>query len=222
MSPTSKSQQEFMNMIHSYIVLDTYKLYCKEIYTIIEPVDQSNEPHIMSSNIEYATSNESYSSLIEKNITNQDIWDKVFRNIKAKLTYYETLYIENPQEESKYNYNRVYKSKTFQEHIDDIGSLQKLGPYDYMEFYKSMKDSSFRDQIYNNYLAIEKYKKMKNSIISDMIFYFSTPPPNICAYKHIDLNLNPFYLYLYEHKINISEVSCPDILDIIIGKGTKE
>jgi len=40
---------------------------------------------------------------------------------------------------------------TFQQYVDKKYNLQNMGPYDYMEFCKKMREPEFKNEIFNTY-----------------------------------------------------------------------
>jgi hypothetical protein len=41
---------------------------------------------------------------------------------------------------------------TFQEYVDNIYNINTLGPYDYMEFCKKMREPIFKQLLYEKYI----------------------------------------------------------------------
>ena len=83
-----------------------------------------------------------------------------------------------------------------------VGSLKRLGPYDYIEFYKSLKNQEFRENVYTGYVNGENIKKRKNIIIQDVYNHFFTISTDH-FHKCIDLNLNPLYNHLCKNNITL-------------------
>jgi len=95
---------------------------------------------------------------------NEPEWNELFDKLKYQIRFYS---IESAKEADEIGTNSGfrYKHKTFNEYVNEIGDLKKLGPYDYTEFYKNMKDPEFKKKIFNNYEKSEKLTQAKNEII---------------------------------------------------------
>jgi len=65
--------------------------------------------------------------------------------------------------------SQMYPEKTFQEYVDSIANIKKMGSYDYMEFCKNMKNKDFKQDILNKYTGDEKMKKIKNKIVYEVM-----------------------------------------------------
>lgn len=120
------------------------------------------------------------------------VWSQIFNNtqIKYPLIYCSGLVATlSPM-------NVIYPSKTFQEYVDSIATLQKMGSYDYMEFCNSMKNSDFKKTIFNKYEKMEKINALKNVIIHEIMY----PTVLACPY-------NPQYIdsYIRENSIVIPQ-----------------
>ena len=123
------------------------------------------------------------------------IWNHIFNQIKYPFLYYVGL----PSNELLPNTNTVniYPPKTFQEFVDSIASLQKMGSCDYMEFCKNMKQTDFKKTIFNKYEKMEKINKIKNNMIHEILHSNETTPV---------LNITEMiYKYIQQKTIIISQ-----------------
>jgi hypothetical protein len=126
----------------------------------------------------------------------------IFEKINYELRFYSNIEEEKSDKsptETGVNLHTLYPSETYDDYIQRIGSLQRLGVYDYTEFYKKMKDPEFKQCIKETYEKIEKIKNMKREII----LYVLT------ALGHIKTQIQPIELintipvYEYISKKNI-------------------
>ena len=120
------------------------------------------------------------------------LWSQIFNSTQVKypLIYCSGLVATlSPM-------NAIYPSKTFQEYVDSIATLQKMGSYDYMEFCNSMKNPDFNKSIFNKYQKMEKINALKNVIIDEIMH----PTAPACPY-------NPQYIdsYIRENSIVIPQ-----------------
>lgn len=120
------------------------------------------------------------------------VWSQIFNNtqIKYPLIYCSGLVA------TLCPMNVIYPSKTFQEYVDSIATLQKMGSYDYMEFCNSMKNPDFKKTIFNKYEKMEKINALKNVIIHEIMH------PTVPASPY-----NPQYIdsYIRENSIVIPQ-----------------
>jgi hypothetical protein len=98
-----------------------------------------------------------------------ETWDPIFEKINYELRYYSDIE-EEPNESltelmRSINLHTLYPSETYNDYIQRIGSLQRLGAYDYTEFYRKLKDPEFKQCIKQTYKKIEKIKKIKQKIV---------------------------------------------------------
>ena len=128
------------------------------------------------------------------------IWNHIFNQIKYPFLYYSGLPSNDSQNalsDTLSDTVNVYPPKTFQEFVDSIANLQKMGPYDYMKFCENMNQSDFKKTIFNKYEKMEKINKIKNNMIHELL-YSKDPTPVLNITELI-------YKYIQDKSINISQ-----------------
>jgi len=100
-------------------------------------------------------------------LLSMETWDTIFEKIHHELRFYSDIEREqaNSSTETSVNLHTLYPSETYNDYIQRIGSLQRLGAYDYTEFYRRLKDTEFKQYIKETYEKIEKIKIVKREII---------------------------------------------------------
>ena len=144
--------------------------------------------------------------LSEDDIVKQETWSPIFDNLKYQIRYY----LDIRQDISDTGI-MVYLSETFDQYISDRVNITKLGPYDYMEFYKNMKNEEFAKSIKMAYKKGENLKKIKNELIVESLVMMNHPViKSIQKNARIEdpietINAIPFYEYVSIHDINVDE-----------------
>ena len=65
--------------------------------------------------------------------------------------------------------SQTQEKPTFQEYIDEKYNIKTLGPYDFIEFYKRIREPKFKEELYNTYMK-------NNTSTSNTTFI---PPANL-------------------------------------------
>jgi hypothetical protein len=144
---------------------------------------------------------------LEYDITSKEKWNPIFDNLKYQIRYY----LDIRQDISYDREITVYPSETFDQYISDRVNIIKLGPYDYMEFYKNMQNDEFAKSIKKAYKKGEKLKNIKNELIYESLVMMNHPvintiQQNIRIEEPIEtINAIPFYEYVSIHDINVDE-----------------
>jgi hypothetical protein len=144
---------------------------------------------------------------LEYDITSKEKWNPIFDNLKYQIRYY----LDIRQDISYDREITVYPSETFDQYISDRVNIIKLGPYDYMEFYKNMQNDEFAKSIKKAYKKGEKLKNIKNELIYESLVMMNHPLINtIQQNTRIEepietINAIPFYEYVSIHDINVDE-----------------
>jgi len=144
---------------------------------------------------------------LEYDITSKEKWNPIFDNLKYQIRYY----LDIRQDISYDREITVYPSETFDQYISDRVNIMKLGPYDYMEFYKNMQNDEFAKSIKKAYKKGEKLKNIKNELIYESLVMMNHPVINTMQQKiRIEepietINAIPFYEYVSIHDINVDE-----------------
>jgi len=110
-------------------------------------------------------------------INDISVCNKVFDNLHRDMKQYLILYVRAEKYLKDFSDIRLsgadavglYEWKSFQEYVDtELGiSLEKLGPYDYTNFIKNMRESaSFANGMRIKYTKWVTERMIKNSIIS--------------------------------------------------------
>jgi len=137
----------------------------------------------------------------KKCVMDYEIWDKIFHTLRFQIIYYFTI---SDEKESKVDEYVIYKKETFDDFITRHGDIKKLGPYDYTEFYKNMKDPEFYKKIKTMYEKCEIIKKIKEKIIRDVLrLYENKTNSNDIIVEYI--NIIPFYEYISKNNITLDE-----------------
>jgi len=129
------------------------------------------------------------------------VWSQIFNTTQIK---YPLIYCSGlvSSLETLSPPNVIYPSKTFQEYVDSIASLQRMGSYDYMEFCNSMKNPDFKKSIFNKYEKMEKINALKNVIIYEIMHLGEHSSDHSTTYPY-----NPQYIdtYIRENSIVIPQ-----------------
>lgn len=160
-----KYTQDFIDMIHDFIVMKAYfYMYDKK------------DTH-------------------KKDIDSMETWTTFFKENNVLLLYYYE--ITHSNHSSTYITQPIYTKNTFQEYVDSIANINTLGPYDYMEFCKKMKeDSEYKETLQKKYVKYENLKTIKNEIIDKV--------RNIhCSIE--SMNIIPYYEYISKYQINVEQ-----------------
>ena len=124
-----------------------------------------------------------------------ETWEPIFEKINYELRFYCD--IERAEEyttETSVNLHTLYPSETYNDYIQRIGSLQRLGAYDYTEFYRRLKDPEFKKAMKQTYEKIEKIKKIKQEIVLYVLTILGHIKTQIDPIESI--NVIPVYEYI--------------------------
>jgi hypothetical protein len=141
------------------------------------------------------------------NLLSIETWDPIFEKINNELRFYEDISLDekSPRETiENINLHTIYPSETYSDYIARIGSLQRLGAYDYTEFYKKMKEPEFKQCIKQTYEKLENIKKTKQKII---LYVLSTLGYIKTQIQPIDsINIIPVYEYISKKNIDCTKL----------------
>jgi hypothetical protein len=143
----------------------------------------------------------------QEQLLSMETWDPIFEKINYELRFYSDIQKEKPDEyptETGINLHTLYPSETYNDYIQRIGSLQRLGAYDYTEFYKKMKDPEFKQRIKQGHEEIEKIKIVKQEIILYVLSRLGHLNLEIEPIETI--NLIPVFEYISEKNIDCSNL----------------
>jgi len=128
---------------------------------------------------------------IRKEIKNQDpiLLQTIFDKFKYQIRYYADIIGGDD------DFDKKDKSQSFSDFIAARGDIIKLGPYDYMEFYKNLKDPVYLKSMKCLYEKCERLKVVKQDLM-DAALYESSP-------DYIDAI--PFYSYISLHGISLGD-----------------
>jgi len=143
----------------------------------------------------------------QKQLLSMETWDPIFEKINYELRFYCDIEEREPTEsttETSVNLHTLYPSETYNDYIQRIGSLQRLGAYDYTEFYKQMKDAEFKQRIKQTYEKIEKIKKIKQEIVLYVLTTLGYIKTEIQPIETI--NIIPVYEYISEKNIDCTNL----------------
>jgi hypothetical protein len=137
-----------------------------------------------------------------------ETWDPIFEKINYELRYYSDIE-EEPNESlteliRSINLHTLYPSETYNDYIQRIGSLQRLGAYDYTEFYRKLKDPEFKQCIKQTYKKIEKIKKIKQEIVLYVLTTLGHIKTEIEPIQAI--NIIPVFEYISKKNIDCSNL----------------
>jgi len=138
-------------------------------------------------------------------IINKETWDPIFNVLKYEIRYYSDIVVKDNNNNNESNIPVTYPSETLDDYIARHGDIKKLGPYDYVEFYKKMKDPSFYKTVK---IAHKKQEQMKG-IKHEIILYVLTSTQYIKNTKINNpiemINIVPLCEYIVENKIIADE-----------------
>jgi len=147
---------------------------------------------------------------IKKEIKNREpiIWTEIFDKLKYQIRYYadiERYYAdierygkEKEKEKEKGKEKRddpIYPIQTFDDFIAARGDIAKLGPYDYTEFYKNLRDPLFLTSMKSDYAKSENLKLVKQSLADAAL----------SGYEPDYIDAIPFYSYISLHGISVEK-----------------
>ena len=133
-----------------------------------------------------------------------ETWEPIFEKINYELRFYCDIEPTEYTTETSVNLHTLYPSETYNDYIQRIGSLQRLGAYDYTEFYKQMKNSEFKQRIKQTYEKIEKIKKIKQEIVLYVLTTLGYIKTEIQPIEII--NIIPVYEYISEKNIDCTNL----------------
>jgi hypothetical protein len=96
----------------------------------------------------------------------KDVWLIVFRKLEPMFKFYSELEQEKISEiiyKTAVFYN---DNQTFQQYIDALYNIKKLGPYDFETFCKNMQHEAFRNKMIIQYRIDKRNNLLKDHIIS--------------------------------------------------------
>ena len=140
-------------------------------------------------------------------LLSMDKWDPIFEKINYELRFYADIQLKQEQEQEQIEsitLHTLYPSETYSEYIQRIGSLQRLGAYDYTEFNKQMKDPEFKQCIKNTYETVEKIKMAKREIVLYVLSALGYIRTHIQPIELIDII--PVYEYISQKYIDCSNL----------------
>jgi len=140
----------------------------------------------------------------QEKFLSMETWEPIFEKINYELRFYcDIERAEEPEPEEEYtteisvNLHTLYPSETYNDYIQRIGCLQRLGAYDYTEFYRRLKDPEFKKCIQQTYEKIEKIKKTKQAIILYVLTTLGYIKTQIDPIDPIEsINVIPVYEYI--------------------------
>jgi hypothetical protein len=155
-------------------------------------------------------------------LRSMETWDPIFKKINNEIIFYcdiqekqekqevEEEEVEEEDSPTKINANlyanldTLYPSETLKDYVERIGSLQRLGAYEYIDFYKKLKIPEFRKRIKQGHEEIEKIKMVKREIV---IYVLSTLGHLKLEIEPIEaINLIPVFEYISEKNIDCSNL----------------
>ena len=146
--------EDYMYFIKRYLVTHCYSEYCRKIYS-------------------YPEEQVGYMVNLIKYKDEQSVWNEIFHKQQMIIKYYMKLLEYYPENQGNLKQAPVYLQETFQEYIDKQVNIKTIGPYDYQQFIKSMKDESFRQKVFEKYEINDMERKVKNNIIYIVQLYLN-------------------------------------------------
>jgi hypothetical protein len=140
-------------------------------------------------------------------LLSMDTWDPIFEKIHHEVRFYCDIERADAQSDSStesIELHTLYPSETYDDYIQKIGSLQRLGAYDYTEFYKKLKDPEFNKSLKQIYEKIEKIKKIKRKIILYVLTILGHIKTQMQPIELI--NIIPVYEYISKKYIDSSNL----------------
>ena len=141
-----------------------------------------------------------------------DTWKQIFKELHPQMKYY--IYVIK-KSEAMHMFDKttptviIYERKTFQEYIDKNTTLQRMGPYEYIQFCENMKDKSFVRQVKNDYEKSENIKIIQNDIINGVYGMLDYIQHN---YKIEFIDTIPFYEFISKNNIVLDD-DAPQYVD---------
>lgn len=170
--------QEFIDMLRTCIILWAHKSLSYILYHKEDPITHHHELEIEIS-----------------------IWNQVFDELLPQMKYLIGIHRGNGFKYMNQTSSvRLFEKETIQEYIDKYADFKKIGPYDYIEFQKNMKNADFVEQLKVDYTNYENNKMIKNDIVSGVYGYMTNEKSTIEL-----INAIPFYEYISQNNILLDE-----------------
>ena len=168
---TNHINSDYITFIKTFIVNKCVSKYCKKI------LHQSKDDNL------HEDFQMTYMQNIKKYMYDPDVWSKIMAELYTPIQYLIHLY-KTTECDFNTDTENVFLMKTFQEYIDSVITLQKVGPYDYQRFIASMKDPEFKNNMVAKYDDYIFENKIKNYLIYVTNLYLSI--------KYNDANVTNF------------------------------
>ena len=200
---------EYVHFIKTILVNNCYMEYCNQVY----------EKLCLLDNIQH-----DYKTMLESNVANKDIWEKVFNKNHDLVQYYLHLTtnfqnILNEANTKKTIYNQrqlsdVYKQKTFQEYIDKVLDSETEYKSEYQKFTNSMKSKNFKDRMVEIYQTESEKNTLKNHLVYIVKLHISIQLGKSQYFTEqeqsdIDIMINavPYFEYLSYNNWTIEDIN---------------
>lgn len=148
-----------------------------------------------------------YVDKLLSSLDDSNLWLIVFKKLEPIFNYY----LEIEYNQVKYS-KPIFKTKTFQEYIDELVNIKTIGPADYQRFIQNMKNEDFRGKMERNYEIYSQKNKLKNHLIFVAELHFLESigkmilDDEMKTYLPIMVNAIPYFEYLTEKKWSIYEI----------------
>jgi hypothetical protein len=152
------------------------------------------------------------------------IWYTVFKKLEPIFNYYVELDYNQIQENIS---KPIFKTKTFQEYIDELVSMRTIGPADYQRFIQNMKNEDFRNKMIRNYEIYSQKNRLKNHLIFIVELHFLELIGRLIVdnenntYVPVMVNAIPYFEYLTEKEWTIQDIENDSIYERSSNSGER-
>lgn len=164
---------------------------------------------------------------IGANMNNIEIWSVVFRKLHIPFQYFMGILSDDDKGMSSIQLSSqkqipvFVQAATFQEYIDQRINIQTIGPADYMEFTRSMKDQLFYDRMVNQYVKEGNENRIKNYLIYLVRLYLMQCVGSMeylttqeCEDIDIGIDVIPFFEYLSGNGWSMNDLDQDIVMDM--------
>jgi len=148
---------------------------------------------------------------LKTSLTDSSIWQSVFRKVEPIFKFYSELDYEDTDDMMYWCKNNIFykENETFQEYIDSLYNMKKLGPYDFATFCKNMQYENFHNKMEIQYRLNKRNNLLKDYIISIAKLHIHPDNFHFEEYQQMlprMINAIPYFEYLAQKEWLIYEI----------------
>jgi len=209
-STYNKSSYDYYLFIKSFLVNLCYTEYSKVVY---EENPNDRGPYFRGGLLEH--------------VMDVGVWDTVFSkpDIHDVFRYYVELYRVYQEKESPLTSRvaMVYLPQTFQDYIDTLVTLDKVGAYDYQRFMQSMTEPGFYQNMVAKFEHAELERTLKNHVVyvakltilnqvldSSQSYFTETEANDVVQF----INIVPYFEFVAEASSSVASIVATSVATI--------